>query len=222
MFIRGLAKSVENKKLILVVDDDIINIQLLKNLLDSQYSVITATNGIEAIDSVVEQHPDLIILDIMMPGMDGVEVFQQLKKNPQVSDIPVIFLTSKNTEKDEVDALQIGAVDYIVKPFSPNVVLQRVAKQIEIVKKLKSSAKISKTNGEKYFDLQKQIKDILNLTDAEARLANSLVNGLTLEEIAQNTGLKYNTLKGYLKVIFQKTNTKKQHELVSYILKNFV
>jgi len=212
----------QDKELILIVDDEIINIELMKNILEQKYSVISSSNGKSAIENAIEYRPDLILLDILMPEMDGIEVFNRLKKNQQTSNIPVIFLTSKNTEKDEAEALENGAVDYIVKPFKPTAGMQRVAKHIELGRKLTTLPYIEDDNGEKYFDIGQHLKQHYNLTDAESRLTNGLVNGLSLEQISTDSGLKYNTLKGYLKVVFQKTNTKKQHELVSQVLKSFV
>lgn len=90
-----------------------------------------------------------------------------------------------------------------------------------LLKGIKNKLIVSTSNKD-FFNFEEEIKSLHNLTDAEARLANSLVNGLTLEEIANNTGLKYSTVKSYLKLVFQKTNTKKQHELVSYIFKSLL
>lgn len=207
------------KEKILVVDDDDINIGLLTNLLDSEYEVFSANNGVEAIQLAIQEKPSLILLDIIMPGMDGNEVCSRLKKEPHTADIPIIFLTAKESEKDEAYALEQGAVDYIVKPFRPVPTMQRVKTHIALGKKTMRNI-IARSNGqEDYFDFEKELIKLYALTKSESRLANALLNGLTLEEIANNSGLKYNTLKGYLKVIFQKTDTNKQHELVAKIYK---
>ncbi|MBI4546452.1 MAG: response regulator transcription factor [Ignavibacteriae bacterium] len=113
-------------KTILVVDDEKDIIDLLKyNLRKEGYNVLTATNGKDAL-SQSQQRPNLIILDVMMPELDGFEVVKQLKKDSKTSSIPVIFLTAKGTELDEVLGLELGAEDYIVKPISIPKLLARV------------------------------------------------------------------------------------------------
>lgn len=105
-------------KSILIVDDEKDIIDLMKyNLQKEQYRVLTASNGREALDQV-RHKPDLILLDVMMPELDGWDVIKQLKKNPLTSSIPVVFLTAKGTDIDEVLGLELGADGYIVKPIS--------------------------------------------------------------------------------------------------------
>lgn len=112
---------------ILVVDDTPENLMLMTSLLKSHYRVKAANNGKRALDiAQTTPAPDLILLDIMMPDMDGYEVCRTLKSNPQTQDIPVIFLTARSTPEDEQKGLEYGAVDYIIKPISPPIVLSRV------------------------------------------------------------------------------------------------
>lgn len=114
------------KSTILAVDDTPENLDVLKGILIPQYSVKGAINGPMALKIAEKQLPDLILLDIMMPGMDGYEVCRQLKNNPLTCDIPVIFITAKTTVEDEKRGFEIGAVDYITKPVSPPIVQERV------------------------------------------------------------------------------------------------
>lgn len=115
------------KPTILVVDDTPSNLSLMMELLKGSYQVKLANGGERALKlAAMEPHPDLILLDIMMPGMDGYEVCQALKSNPQTRDIPVVFLTAKSEIEDEKKGLEMGAVDYITKPISPPIVLARV------------------------------------------------------------------------------------------------
>jgi CheY-like chemotaxis protein len=117
----------EEKKLILLVDDAPENIQVAHSILKQNYKTRIATSGAKALEQVkVSPTPDLILLDVMMPGMDGYEVCTRLKADPVTSDIPVIFLTAKTEVEDETRGFEVGAVDYIHKPFSPPVVLARV------------------------------------------------------------------------------------------------
>jgi len=112
---------------ILIVDDEVINLHLLANLLIPSYSIIVSTNGQDALKKALEQSPDLILLDIMMPGMDGFEVCEHLKENNHTSHIPVIFISALNGEKDITEGYNLGAVDYIVKPYTPEMIVKRVS-----------------------------------------------------------------------------------------------
>lgn len=115
------------KKLVLVVDDAPANLQVVHSILKADFKVRVATSGAKALDLVkAEPHPDLILLDVMMPEMDGYEVCGVLKATPEARDIPVIFLTGKTEVDDETKGFELGAVDYIHKPFSPAVVKARV------------------------------------------------------------------------------------------------
>lgn len=119
--------SEQNKPVILVVDDTPENIDVLGGLLRDQFKVKAALNGERALKiAEADPQPVMILLDIMMPGMDGYEVCEKLKANPVTAKIPVIFVTAKNQDEDERRGFELGAVDYITKPFSPSVVHARV------------------------------------------------------------------------------------------------
>lgn len=120
-------KNNKVKKKILVVDDEKDIVDILKYNLEKEheFEILTAYNGKEALE-LVENHPDLILLDIMMPELNGFEVCKQLKQNPATAKIPVIFLTAKENEIDEILGLELGADDYIHKPLSPRKVIARV------------------------------------------------------------------------------------------------
>jgi class 3 adenylate cyclase len=110
----------------MVVDDTEANIDILVEILADDYKVSVAMDGESALEDIKMSHPDLILLDIMMPDMDGYEVCRRLKADPQTRDIPIIFVTAKSDESDETKGLEIGAVDYITKPFSPPIIRARV------------------------------------------------------------------------------------------------
>jgi diguanylate cyclase (GGDEF)-like protein len=125
--------NIEKKKLkILIVDDEIININILAEYFESQYEVIYATNGESALKIIQEQVPDLILLDIMMPGMDGFDVLEKIKNTPSIMSIPVIFITGSNDAKSEEKGLVLGAVDYITKPFNPSIIKARINTQLKL------------------------------------------------------------------------------------------
>ena len=103
---------------ILIVDDVMSNVLLLKVLLTNEkFAIATASNGRQALEQVEKENPDLVLLDVMMPDMSGFEVAQHLKSNPQTAEIPIIFLTALNSTADIVKGFQVGANDFISKPF---------------------------------------------------------------------------------------------------------
>src|SRR6266576_6121433 len=123
--------QVDQKNTVLLVDDAPADIQIVNSILKDFYKVRIATNGAKALELVkVAPAPDLILLDVMMPEMDGYEVCTRLKLDPETRDIPVIFLTGQTEVEDETKGFDVGAVDYIHKPFSPAVVKARVQSHI--------------------------------------------------------------------------------------------
>lgn len=118
---------------ILCVDDEATNLKVLRTVLQDDYRLLFAKHGTEAIKLAVEQQPDLILLDVMMPEVTGFEVCDQLKQNPETSRIPIIFVTALQEEQDEAYGLQLGAVDYITKPISPSIVRARVKTHLSLV-----------------------------------------------------------------------------------------
>lgn len=125
-------KPVAPRPRILVVDDTPDNLFLMSALLEDQYEMVTASSGAEALQvAASKDQPDLILLDIMMPEMDGYEVLRRLRQNPATANTPVIFLTALTSIEEEQFGLDLGAVDYITKPISPPVVLARVNTHLE-------------------------------------------------------------------------------------------
>ncbi|MBF0620367.1 MAG: two-component system response regulator [Magnetococcales bacterium] len=123
----------KNKPKVLIVDDIAENLQILMGTLKDDFSVIAAKNGETALRLAnTNPKPDAILLDIMMPGMDGYEVCLKLKANPDTWDIPVLFVTALDQMDDEARGLTVGAVDFITKPFQPELVRARVQSQIEL------------------------------------------------------------------------------------------
>jgi CheY-like chemotaxis protein len=123
----------DKKTSVLIVDDTPANIDVLKEILNPFYQIKVATSGEKCL-KIASTHPlpDLILLDIMMPQMDGYEVCERLKANPETKNIPVIFVTAKSEIEDEIKGFKIGAVDYITKPISPPLVIARVKTHISL------------------------------------------------------------------------------------------
>ena len=119
---------------ILIVDDVMSNVLLLKVLLTNEkFQIATASNGRQALDKVIKEKPDLVLLDVMMPDMSGFEVSQQLKANPETAEIPIIFLTALNSTADIVKGFQVGGNDFISKPFNKEELIIRVTHQISLI-----------------------------------------------------------------------------------------
>lgn len=155
---------------ILIIDDQPENIHVLANILQKEYEVQAATNGAKALEITYGKNPpDLILLDIVMPEMDGYEVCRRLKANKQIRDIPVIFVTVKKSVEDEEYGFNLGAVDYISKPFQPTVVRVRIRNHMnlklktEILEKLSLLDSLTNIPNRRSFDkeLQREWKHAL-------------------------------------------------------------
>ncbi|MBB1488612.1 HD-GYP domain-containing protein [Oceanospirillum sediminis] len=119
---------------LLLVDDEANNLQVLKNILQSHYRLIYARDGERALLLAEKEHPDLILLDIMMPGLSGYDVCQRLKEAANTRHIPVIFISALSESDDEAKGLELGAVDYISKPVNPAIVRARVKNHLSLVR----------------------------------------------------------------------------------------
>ena len=121
------------KSKILVIDDNNLNLRMIELILQNyNYEVLTAINGIDGIKATQEEKPDLILLDIMMPEIDGFEVCEKLKANPDTKDIPVIFLTSKTDSEGIVKGFELGAADYVTRPFNRPELMARIKTHLSL------------------------------------------------------------------------------------------
>ncbi|MBF0428892.1 MAG: diguanylate cyclase [Magnetococcales bacterium] len=126
-------ESKEERAKIFIIDDEMININILVSFLRPNYRIVSAKSGLQALQRI-QSHPlpDLILLDINMPDMSGYEVCEKLKGDIRTRDIPIIFVTSNSSEESETRGFEVGAVDYIVKPYHPSIVMARVKTHIEL------------------------------------------------------------------------------------------
>jgi len=153
--------NTENKNSILIVDDESSSLLFLTRVLGAEYTIYTAKNGINAVEKAIKYSPDLILLDIIMPEMDGYEALTMLKELSETRDIPVIFITGLGSKKDEEKGLSYKAADYISKPFSSEIVKLRVRNQIQIVNLIR---------GVKHMSLTDQLTDLPNKRSFNERL----------------------------------------------------
>ena len=120
------------KETILIVDDSLANIKYIAGLLSDDYKIVFAKNGKTALSVAAKQNPDLILLDVVMPEMDGYATIAELKRNTETGHIPVMFVTSLDSEDDEAKGLELGAVDYISKPFNTSLMRARIRNHLEL------------------------------------------------------------------------------------------
>ena len=154
-------------KKVLVVDDDVKTVELVKLYLDRDgYQVLTAYNGVEALRLAREGHPDLVVLDLMLPDIDGLEVCRTLRRE---SDVPIIMLTARTTDQDKLVGLDLGGDDYVTKPFSPKELIARVR------------AVLRRLPGERGPDQIKSGELDMNFKTHEAWLAGRSLNLTTVE-----------------------------------------
>jgi DNA-binding NtrC family response regulator len=202
---------------ILIVDDTPENLTLMNNLLKDDYKVKVANCGEKALKIVAsDSPPDLILLDIMMPGMDGYEVCRRLKYDLSTSNIPVIFLTARSEMEDEKKGLELGAVDYIIKPISPHTVLARIKNHLV----LKTMAEALKDqNAFLEFEVAKRTAELVVARDeAEKRkeeIEASLVETIQLKEQLE---AERAYLQEEIKLEYNHTNIIGQSDSLKYVL----
>jgi diguanylate cyclase (GGDEF)-like protein/PAS domain S-box-containing protein len=157
---------------LLLVDDIPANIHILAAALDQDYDVRFATSGLQALELVAQATPNLILLDVMMPGLDGFEVCRRLKANPASRDIPVIFVTAKGDFLDQKEGFELGAVDYIVKPFDIEIVRLRVHTQLRLKQaenKLKLAASVF-SNAREGIMITDALGNIVDVNETFSRI----------------------------------------------------
>jgi len=159
------------KERILIVDDEEDILELIRYNLELEgYDVICAGNGEQCLELADRHSPDLIVLDLMMPGIDGLDVCKNLKNNSELKPIPIIMLTAKSSESDIVIGLELGADDYIVKPFSPRVLVARIKSHLRRINSYDESV-----------DIIKSASFILNIGSRELKYNNEYIE-LTYSE----------------------------------------
>ncbi len=189
-----------NNFLILIVDDIAKNIQLLGKILDNRgYHVLAATDGEQALKAAKKHSPDLILLDIMMPGLSGFDVCRQLKADDELSEIPVIFLTARSDEEDVIKGFELGGSDYVTKPFNSGELLARINTHLslkrardQIIQQKQKLQKVTKTKDKLYSIIAHDLKGALAGISGLADIVD--------EELEKKTG-NYGEIKKYINLI---------------------
>ncbi|WPL15377.1 Stalked cell differentiation-controlling protein [Thiorhodovibrio winogradskyi] len=136
-----------NQPRILIVDDETSNIELIAEIFMDDHEVLFATDGAKALELAATANPDLILLDVILPGMDGFEICARLKAEPHTTEIPIIFITGRDDIETETSGLALGAVDYITKPINPQIVRMRVSNHIELKRARDRLTQLAATDG---------------------------------------------------------------------------
>ncbi|SFR51502.1 two-component system response regulator [Thiomicrospira sp. ALE5] len=192
-----------SKPIILCVDDTPANLTLLNGLLEDEYSVKSANSGIKALKLLEKITADLVLLDVMMPDMDGYEVCQQIKTNPATQSIPVLFITALNEPEDEEKALAVGGNDFITKPINPSVLQARIRTQLQL-KRYNDS--LRQQNNDLEAKLEKRLSDIYHLQDASLSVMISLA-----EFRDEDTGMHIKRTQHFVRLIAQQAQRNLPH-----------
>lgn len=201
-------------KRLLVVDDEPKLLRAVAvNLRGDGYEVTTARSGAEALVSVAETLPDLIISDIRMPGMDGYALTRKLRESPRTALVPIIFLTAKDTTADRIEGFRAGVDAYIAKPFDADELLVVIGSILNRVQRTHAGiARLGEHTENKTADFIDE-----DLTEAEARIAAAVARGLSNKEIAQEFRISVRTVENHIRHILAKKNFSNRVEIALYI-----
>ncbi|MCL2019637.1 MAG: response regulator [Oscillospiraceae bacterium] len=151
-----------NRKLVIIVDDDITNLVVAKNNLADEYDIFTAPSGEKLFAMLKKVTPDLILLDVNMPIMNGYEVIKCLKEDERTAEIPVIFLTAKSDGKSEFEGLSLGAIDYITKPFSPPLLSKRIEVHLLVEEQKRELRRLNDDLSERVINKTRSVLELQN------------------------------------------------------------
>jgi DNA-binding NarL/FixJ family response regulator len=206
----------EQKRLMLV-DDDPNLILLVRDYLEFRgYDVVTAENGVIALEILDDELPDLMICDIMMPEMDGYSLVKKIREDPRTVRIPVLFLSAKGQSQDKVKGLNTGADVYIVKPFEPEELVAQVESSLRQASRLTSrqGANID-SNGPKL-----RVRRNIQLTPTELRVVRLVTQGLANRDIARIMKISQRTIESHVSNMLGKTGLHNRTELARWALES--
>lgn len=203
---------------LLVVDDEAILLKAVAATLRAEgYAVTTARSATDALVSVNQTMPDLIISDIRMPGMDGYELARILRANARTALVPIVFLTAKGERQDRIDGFRSGVDAYLTKPFDPDEllavvagILSRLERTGAEIARLMKSVKGEESAAEAEFDE--------DFTEAETRVARLVADGLSNKEIASELSLSVRTVEGHISNILSKKGWTSRVEIARHVI----
>jgi DNA-binding NarL/FixJ family response regulator len=204
-----------NERLLVVDDEPKLLRAVAVDLRGEGYDVTTARSGSEALISVAQKTPDLIVSDIRMPGMDGYELARRLRRNQRTALVPIVFLTAKDATADRIEGFRTGIDAYLTKPFEPDEllaviasILSRVERTHSQIARLVGKEEALKTD-EKFFDEQ--------LTETETRIAGAVARGLSNKEIALEFHISVRTVEHHIRHILAKKNFSNRVAIALYV-----
>jgi putative two-component system response regulator len=206
----------DRKSCIFLVDDNKIYLTTGKAILQELYTVVTIPSGEKLLSLLEKSLPDLILLDVEMPGMNGYDTIYELKANPETADIPVVFLTGKTDPEDELMGLSFGAVDYITKPFSPPLLLKRIERHLLIKAQNKT---LRRFNDNLAVLVKERTNEITKLQNAIIIWAAEMV-----EFRDEETGQHVERVQKYLEIMIDAMKKKEQYaaEIASWDIEAFI
>lgn len=203
-------------KRLLLVDDEPNLLRAVAACLRAEgYDVITARSGRDALATLAETIPDLIISDIRMPGMHGYTLVHRIRSSPRSALVPIIFLTAKDQKADRVEGFRTGVDAYITKPFEPDELLAVIASIFTRVERTR--AEVARLIGE---PLSSQLEPAYtdDLTETEARVAEAVARGLTNRQIGKEFGISVRTVENHISHILAKKGFSNRVEIARYVL----
>ncbi|MDQ3748224.1 MAG: response regulator transcription factor [Acidobacteriota bacterium] len=207
------------KKRLLVVEDNFRLLQAINVCLTKAgFEVMTARDGNAALERIAETIPDLIVSDIMMPGMDGFLLAAQIRANPRTDLIPIVFLTAKETRQDRIAGFKVGIDAYLVKPFEPDELVAAIENILSRVSRThRRVARTSKENNQTAPAARKS-PPVSDLTEAEERIANLVGKTLSNKEIAAQLNISVRTVEMHISNILSKKGWSNRVEIARFVI----
>lgn len=201
------------KDTILLVDDDPTFLKMANEVLCKDYAVSFATSGEEAVELAANHVPDIILLDVSMPGMDGYETLKRLRELEDIQDVPVVFLTSMTASEAEYRGLNSGATDYIKKPFERDLLLARVRRHLENGRRLRQLSILEKSKSDTGIDEAKFSQVAADLSETEQKILRLIILGYSNREISEALHYSYDYVKRLVSIIYEKNGVNTRTEL---------
>lgn len=206
-----------NKRILVVDDEPKLLRAVAADLRGEGYDVMTARSGAEALISVAQKLPDLIVSDIRMPGIDGYELLRRLKRNESSALVPIVFLTAKDTTEDRIEGFRSGIDAYLTKPFEPDELLAIIASILARVER--THAQIARMFGSADAKSETRFFDE-ELTETERRVAAAVARGLSNKEIASEFRISFRTVEHHIRNILAKKGFSNRVEIAIYVKDN--
>jgi len=207
------------KKRLLVVEDNFRLLQAINVCLTKAgFEVMTARDGNAALERVAETIPDLIVSDIMMPGMDGFSLAAQIRANPRTDLIPIVFLTARETRQDRIAGFKVGIDAYLVKPFEPDELVAAIENILSRVSR--THRRVARTSNENIQTAPAARKSapVSDLTEAEERIANLVAKTLSNKEIAAQLNISVRTVEMHISNILSKKGWSNRVEIARFVI----